>query len=49
MEDRYKLMIDTMYGGEEVHVRAEVKYRDGREGVVETAVHIMTLEESEKT
>lgn len=47
MEDRYQLMIDTMYGGgEEIRVRAEVKYRDGRKGVVETAVHIMTLEEA---
>jgi len=49
MEDRYQLMIDAMYGGsEEVHVQAEVKYRDGREGIVETAVQIMTLEEAAK-
>lgn len=47
MEDRYQLMIDAMYGDdEEVRVRAEVKYQDGREGILETAVHIMTLEES---
>jgi long-chain acyl-CoA synthetase len=46
MEDRYKQMIDTMYsGGEEVRVQAEVKYRDGREGIIETAVRIKTLEE----
>jgi long-chain acyl-CoA synthetase len=45
MEDRYKLMIDSMYGGgEEVSVRAEVKYRDGRTGVVVTPIRIMTLE-----
>jgi long-chain acyl-CoA synthetase len=50
MEDRYKQMIDTIYtGGEEVRVQAEVKYRDGREGVIETAVHIMTLEEVRKS
>ena len=36
-----------MYGGgQEVRVQAKVRYRDGREGVVETTVHIMTLEES---
>jgi long-chain acyl-CoA synthetase len=47
MEDRYKEMIETMYGGgEEVRVHAEVKYRDGREGVIETAVHIRSLEEA---
>jgi len=44
MEERYKLMIDTMYsGGEEVRVRAEVKYRDGRTGVVETSVRVRSL------
>lgn len=44
MEERYKLMIDTMYGGgEEVQVRAEVKYRDGRTGVVETSVRVRSL------
>jgi long-chain acyl-CoA synthetase len=47
MEDRYQQMIEAMYsGGEEVRVQAEVKYRDGRMGVVETGVHIMTLEET---
>lgn len=50
MEDRYTEVIDTMYaGGERVQVRAEVKYRDGRTGLMETAVRIMTLEESDKT
>jgi long-chain acyl-CoA synthetase len=49
MEDRYTEVVDTMYaGGEQVQVRAEVKYRDGRTGVLETAVRIMTLEESDK-
>ena len=44
MEERYKKMIDTMYGGgEEVRVRAEVKYRDGRTGVVETSVGVRSL------
>ncbi len=45
MEDRYNLMIDTMYGGgQEVSVQAEVKYRDGRTGVVETSVRVCSLE-----
>lgn len=48
MEDRYTELVETMYaGGDQVQVRADVKYRDGRTGVVETAVRIMTLEESE--
>jgi hypothetical protein len=39
-----------MYGGEEaVRVQAEVKYRDGRMGMVETAVRIFTLEEMSTT
>ncbi len=50
MEDRYQQMIEAMYrGDEEVRVQAEVKYRDGRMGVVETAVNIMTLEETVTT
>jgi long-chain acyl-CoA synthetase len=45
MEDRYEPMIDTMYGGgEEVRVRADVKYRDGRAGVVETSVRVCSLD-----
>jgi len=48
MEDRYKEMIEAMYGGgEAVRVQAEVKYRDGREGIIETAVHIGSMEEVE--
>jgi long-chain acyl-CoA synthetase len=44
MEDRYGLMLDTMYGdGEEVRVRAEVEYRDGRTGMVETSVRVCSL------
>jgi long-chain acyl-CoA synthetase len=46
LRERYLDMIDAMYAGQEsVQVSAVVRYRDGREGVVETAVHIMTLEE----
>jgi long-chain acyl-CoA synthetase len=45
LSQRYEEMITTMYGdGDEVQVRAAVKYRDGRESVVETAVRVETLE-----
>lgn len=41
LEDRYGDMLDAMYNDkEEVTVRAEVKYRDGRAGVVETAIRV---------
>ncbi len=44
MEERYRDMIDTMYGdGQEVRVRATVKYRDGRTGTIETAVRVCSL------
>lgn len=47
MEDRYRDLIEAMYGGQnEVRVSAPVKYRDGRTGVVETAVRVCRLEES---
>jgi long-chain acyl-CoA synthetase len=43
--ERYDDMITSMYGdGDAVQVRATVKYRDGRESVVETAVAIANLE-----
>ena len=46
--ERYQDIIDAMYGGEEeIQVRAEVKYRDGREGVVETNVRVASLEMEE--
>ena len=48
MHERYEEMITTMYGGgDSVQVRATVKYRDGREGTVETAVRVATLEMEE--
>ncbi|NIO70750.1 MAG: AMP-binding protein, partial [Anaerolineae bacterium] len=44
--ERYGDMIATMYGGgDRVQVQAAVKYRDGREGVIETTVRIATLED----
>ena len=43
--ERYQDMITTMYdGGDMVQVRAAVKYRDGREGIVETTVRVATME-----
>jgi long-chain acyl-CoA synthetase len=45
MEGRYQQMIDAMYNGlDHVVVRAEVKYRDGRMGVVETPVRVCVLD-----
>ncbi|HUW08135.1 MAG TPA: AMP-binding protein [Anaerolineae bacterium] len=43
--ERYGDMISAMYGdGDRVKVQAAVKYRDGREGVIETTLRIATLE-----
>ncbi len=48
LSERYQNMITTMYGeGDQVQVRATVKYRDGREGTVETAVRVATLDMEE--
>ena len=45
LSERYQDMIATMYGGgDSVQVKAAVKYRDGREGVVETTVRVATLQ-----
>lgn len=47
LASRYKEMIDAMYNGQEsVRVRAAVKYRDGREGVIETTVRVATMEDA---
>ena len=44
--ERYGDMISAMYAGDDrVQVQAAVKYRDGREGTIETAVRIATLED----
>ena len=43
--ERYGDMIAAMYGGDDrVQVEAAVKYRDGREGVIQTTVHVATLQ-----
>ncbi len=48
VEQRYQQMIEAMYTGlEEVRVRAEVKYRDGRQGVVETPIRVCSLDVEE--
>jgi long-chain acyl-CoA synthetase len=48
LSERYQDMITTMYSGDDmVQVRAAVKYRDGREGIVETAVRVATMEVEE--
>jgi long-chain acyl-CoA synthetase len=50
LTDRYQEMIAKIYAGEEtVSVSAVVRYQDGREGVIETAVRIMNLKEIETT
>ncbi len=44
LEQKYGQMLDAMYGNlEQVTVSAEVKYRDGRTSVVETAVKVGVL------
>jgi long-chain acyl-CoA synthetase len=48
LSKRYDDMITTMYGEDDsLQVRAAVKYRDGREGVIETTVHVATLDTEE--
>jgi len=44
MEERYKNLIDAMYSDkEEVSIEAPVTYRDGRKGVVTTAIKVRTI------
>jgi long-chain acyl-CoA synthetase len=48
MEERYQQLIDAMYNGlDEVRMQAEVKYRDGRRGVIETAIRVCSLDVEE--
>ncbi len=45
LHDHYAEIIRTMYSDvTEVRVRATVRYRDGREGVIETTVHVDNLD-----
>lgn len=42
--DRYVEIINAMYDGKDmIEVKAPVKYQDGREGIIETKVRIMTV------
>jgi long-chain acyl-CoA synthetase len=44
MEQRYKDLIDALYGNKEkVDVQAHVTYRDGRKGVVTTDIHVRSI------
>jgi len=46
--NHYQNIIDSIYvGAKHVTVNAAVRYRDGREAMVETALQIMNLEEAE--
>jgi long-chain acyl-CoA synthetase len=48
LSTRYQEMIASMYnGGDSVQVQATVRYRDGRESTVKTAVRIASLEKEE--
>jgi long-chain acyl-CoA synthetase len=44
LSERYEDMITALYGfQDEVLVKAAVTYRDGREGIIETTVHVERL------
>ena len=46
MEERYKDLISAIYSeGKEVNVEAPVTYRDGRKGIVTTAIQVRTITE----
>jgi long-chain acyl-CoA synthetase len=44
VENRYKDLIDALYGGQgSIAVEASVTYRDGRQGVIRTAIQVNTV------
>jgi long-chain acyl-CoA synthetase len=44
VEDRYKDLIDALYSDNDtLDVEAEVTYRDGRKGVIRTAIHVNSV------
>ena len=48
LSERYGDMITSMYGEHDsFQVSAAVKYRDGREGVVKTTVHVATMKDGD--
>ncbi|MCS6828011.1 MAG: long-chain fatty acid--CoA ligase, partial [Caldilinea sp.] len=45
LTQRYGQIVEAMYcGADTVHVQAPVRYQDGREGVIETDLKIMSVE-----
>lgn len=45
VEDRYRYLIDALYGDkDEITVEAPITYRDGRTGVIKTAIKVTTLD-----
>jgi long-chain acyl-CoA synthetase len=48
LHEHYEEIIEAMYSDDaEVRVKAAVRYRDGREGVIETTVHVEALDKEE--
>ena len=46
LQEKYHDLLEAIYGGKrEVHVSAEVKYRDGRTGTVETELRVADVDE----
>jgi len=44
VEERYGELIDALYGNlEEINVEAHITYRDGRQGVISTSIHVNTV------
>ena len=44
LHEKYRQLLEAIYGGErEVHVSAEVRYRDGRAGTIETELRVADL------
>ena len=41
LQEKYRDLLEAIYGGQrQVHVSAEVRYRDGRTGTVETELRV---------
>jgi long-chain acyl-CoA synthetase len=48
LHEHYEEIIDAMYSDSaEVRIKAAVRYRDGREGIIETTVHVEALDKEE--
>jgi long-chain acyl-CoA synthetase len=45
LEERYRELVNAIYGDEtEVPVEAQIRYRDGRMGAIETMIRIQSVE-----